>query len=85
MLSVVLNIITILFVAAVVVMFYLVYYRRKNKADTASDVLVDMLKDPLIVSRAYFTEPLSGPIGDFEAYDSIPEDHWLHGFPHEKS
>lgn len=85
MLSVILNIITLLFVSAFVVLFYLVYYRRKNKDDTATDVLIDMLKDPLIVSRAYFTEPIDGPLGDFEAYDSVPEDHWLHGFPHKEA
>lgn len=66
-------------------MFYILYNRRKNKQDTASDVFFDLLKDPLIVSRAYFTEPVTGDIGDFEGYDSVPEDHWLHGFPHEKA
>ena len=26
-----------------------------------------------------------GDIGTFTGYSSVPEDHWLHGFPHEKT
>jgi hypothetical protein len=26
-----------------------------------------------------------GDIGTFTGYSSVPEDHWLHGFPHEKA
>lgn len=51
---------------------------------TASDTLVDMLKDPLVTSRAYFTEPATGPIGDFVGYSSMSQDDWLHRLPHEE-
>lgn len=51
---------------------------------TASDTLVDMLKDPLVTSRAYFTEPATGPIGDFTGYSPMSQDDWLHRFPHEE-
>ena len=26
-----------------------------------------------------------GDIGTFTGYSSVPEDHWLHGFPHEET
>ena len=29
--------------------------------------------------------PIYGDIGTFTGYSSVPEDHWLHGFPHKKS
>ena len=51
----------------------------------ATDVLTDNLKDPLITSRAYFTEPATGPIGDFVGYSPVSQDDWLHSFSHEKS
>ena len=51
---------------------------------TASDTLVDMLKDPLVTSRAYFTEPGTGPIGDFVGYSPMSQDDWLHRLPHEE-
>ena len=51
---------------------------------TASDTLVDMLKDPLVTSRAYFTEPATGPIGDFVGYSPMSQDDWLHRLPHEE-
>jgi len=51
----------------------------------ASDALVDMLKDPLVTSRAYFTEPATGPIGDFVGYSPVSQDDWLHRLPHEET
>lgn len=53
-------------------------------APTASDILVDNLKDPLVTSRAYFTEPATGPIGDFVGYSPMSQDDWLHSLPHEE-
>jgi hypothetical protein len=29
--------------------------------------------------------PIYGDIGTFTGYSRVPEDHWLHGFPHEKA
>jgi len=52
---------------------------------TASETLLEMLKDPLVTSRAYFTEPATGPIGDFVGYSPVSQDNWLHSLPHEKS
>jgi len=53
-------------------------------APTASDILADNLKDPLVTSRAYFTEPATGPIGDFVGYSPMSQDDWLHSLPHEE-
>jgi ABC-type dipeptide/oligopeptide/nickel transport system permease component len=52
---------------------------------SAMEVMLENLKDPVIVNRIDFTENPIGSIGNFTGYSSIPEDHWLHGFPHEKS
>ena len=54
-------------------------------APTATDVLVDNLRDPLITSRAYFTEPATGPIGNFVGYSPVSQDDWLHSLTHEES
>ena len=85
MLSIILNIITILIVLAMSGLFLRLYNIRKSKSDTenvnASDVAQDILKDPLIVSRAYFTEPTYGPIGDFKGQQTSSEHLWIHGKP----
>lgn len=52
---------------------------------SAMDVLIDNLKDPLVTSRAYFTEPLTGPTGDFTGYLPVSQDDWLHRFSHEET
>lgn len=56
----------------------------KQNEDMASDVLFDNLKDPLITSRAYFTEPEVGSIGNFVGYSPMSKDDWLHSFSHEE-
>ena len=59
---------------------------KMNSTVTATDVLNDNLTDPVIVSRAYFTETLDGPTGDFSGYaSSWPENDRLHRFSHKKS
>jgi hypothetical protein len=50
----------------------------------ASDALSYNLKDPLVTSRAYFTEPRTGSIGDFVGYSPVSQDDWLHRFSHEE-
>lgn len=71
MFSIILNVVTI----AIVAYFIFVYQplldkkaKQEGKA-TASEVLRANLKDPLVVSRAYFTEPKSGSIGGFVGYE----------------
>lgn len=60
--------------------------KKTNSTVTATDVINDNLTDPVIVSRAYFTETLEGPTGDFTGYaSSWPENDRLHRFSHKKS
>ena len=85
MLSIILNIITIIIVVSMFGLFLRLYEDRKSKSGTenvrASDVAQDILKDPLVVSRAYFTEPKLGPIGDFEGQQTSSEYLWIKGKP----
>jgi hypothetical protein len=85
MLSIILNIITILIVIVMVNLFLRLYKDRKDKSGTenvkASDVAKDLLNDPLVVSRAYFTEPKLGSIGDFEGQQTSSEYLWISGKP----
>lgn len=68
--------------------------RRDEKVSTAHGFIEDT-RDAFIVP-VYPTQvmnrditgkiiPIYGDIGDFVPYSSVPEDHWLHGFPHKKS
>jgi|SRR5210317_642346 hypothetical protein len=76
-----------LLIGLAIVLSIFVYLKSDTLTDptTASDALVDMLKDPLVTSRAYFTEPATGPIGDFVGYSPVSQDDWLHSLPHEES
>jgi len=81
--------IAFLLIGLALVLSIFVYLKSDALAKTedpkASDVLVEMLKDPLVTSRAYFTEPATGPIGDFVGYSPVSQDDWLHRLPHEES
>lgn len=86
--------ITIFIVAISVTIFFFMKNSssQKKKMDdngveyiSATEVMEENLKDPVIVSRAYFTEDKLGDLGNFTGYSSVSEDHWLHGFPHEKA
>jgi len=85
MLSIILNIITILIVLFMFGLFLRLYEDRKSKSGTenvnASDVAQDILKDPLVVSRAYFTESKLGPIGYFEGQQTSSQYLWIRGKP----
>tara|TARA_B100001250_G_scaffold373277_1_gene359307 strand:- start:20 stop:301 length:282 start_codon:yes stop_codon:yes gene_type:complete len=86
MLSIILNIITILIVIAMIVLFLRLYYNKKSKTVdvdeeevTASQVAQDIIKDPLVVSRAYFTEPRYGDIGTFKGQQTPSDYDWVSG------
>jgi hypothetical protein len=68
--------------------------KNKSKPSTATGFIEDT-RDAFIVP-VYPTQvmdrditgkniPVYGDIGTFTGYSSVPEDHWLHGFPHEKA
>ncbi len=61
------------------------YVSPKTTTTTATDVITDMLKDPLVTSRVNFTGPPNGPIGDFVGYSPVSQDDWLHSFPHKET
>jgi hypothetical protein len=84
MLSIILNIITILIVIFSVGLFLRLYRDRKSKSEseepvTASDVATDIMKDPLIVSRSYFTGTTYGSLGTFEGQQSKSQHMWISG------
>jgi len=79
----------LLFLVVVIIMFVVITNIDEDvevpSTVTAMDVINDNLKDPVIVSRAYFTDTPDGPMGDFVGYPSSwPEDNRLHRFTHEK-
>ena len=86
MLSIILNIITILIVLFSVGLFLRLYRDRKSKSEseepvTALDVATDIMDDPLIVSRSYFTGTTYGSIGTFEGQQTKSQYMWVKGKP----
>lgn len=83
-----LTVLAYLFIGLALVISIFVYLRSDALVNIeqpkTSDILLDMLKDPLVTSRAYFTEPITGPIGDFVGYSSVSQNDWLHSFSHEE-
>ena len=75
-------------------MFFIPYLELKNKkvekdptASTTAGFIEDT-KDAFIIPM-YPTQikrdSKYGDIGTFTPYSSVPENNWLHGFPHEKA
>ena len=75
--SVLLNILTLGIVGGVILLTYIVYTRRPDRAVTPQDVGKDLITDPLVVGRAYFSELETGPIGDFSGQSSWSDDQGL--------
>lgn len=71
MFSIILNVITIAIVAYFIIVYQPLLDEKAKQEDkaTASELLRANLKDPVVVSRAYFTEPKSGSIGGFVGYE----------------
>ena len=55
---------------------------NKPEASTTAGFIEDTYRDPFI---NHFIPPKVGNIGKFVPYSSVPEDNWLHGFPHKKA
>jgi len=75
--SVLLNIITLGIIGGIILLTYIVYTRRPDRAVTPQDVGKDLITDPLVVGRAYFSEVETGPIGDFTGRSSWSDDQGL--------
>jgi hypothetical protein len=85
--SIILNFVTIAIVVyALVFQGEKLEVKKTKPRPNATDVYIDNEKDPLVVSRSYFTGDKYGNIGKFVGYSTIPEDHWLNGLSlsHEK-
>jgi hypothetical protein len=55
---------------------------NKPEASTTAGFIEDTYRDPFI---NHFIPPKVGNIGKFVPYSGVPENHWLHGFPHKKA
>jgi hypothetical protein len=61
---------------------------NKSKPTKATDFIEDSREVFIIGKYPYDmmdSKHMYGNIGTFVGYSSVPEDHWLHGFPHEKA
>ena len=80
--------VTIILVSAFFILFFNPTFDLKNKtepeaeASTTAGFIEDTYRGPFVDN---FIPPKYGDVGTFVAYSSVPEDHWLHGFPHKKS
>jgi hypothetical protein len=92
------TIVTILLVSAFFILFFNPTFELQNKTepevsttagfieDTDDAFIIPMYKSPLIKRDITGKiKPIYGDIGTFVAYSSVPENHWLHGFPHKKT
>ena len=79
---------TAIIVSAVFILFFIEGSKKKKKvqkkpeASTTAGFVEDTYRDPFI---NHFIPPKVGNIGKFVPFSSIPEDNWLHGFPHKKA
>jgi hypothetical protein len=91
---------TIVLVGAFFILFFKPKYNLKNKtvsepeASTTAGFIEDT--EDAFINPRYPTQlikmdetgsikPIYGDTGTFVAYSTIPEDNWLHGFPHKKA
>ena len=81
-------IVTIILVSAFFILFFNPTFDLKNKTDSEPEIsttagfIEDTYRGPFVDN---FIPPKYGDVGTFVAYSSVPEDHWLHGFPHKKA
>ena len=87
-------ILTILLVGAFFILFFKPNYNLKNKTDlgsvapdtgteeasTTDGFIEDTHRGPILFGRDGIP-PRYGDIGTFVAYSTVPETHWLSGFP----
>ena len=80
------TILTILLVGAFFILFFKPGYNLKNKTvdepSTTAGFIDDTYRGPFVDN---FIPPKFGDVGTFVAYSSVPENNWLHGFPHKKA
>tara|TARA_R110002049_G_C9136360_1_gene559318 strand:- start:81 stop:404 length:324 start_codon:yes stop_codon:yes gene_type:complete len=75
-------IITILLVGAFFILFFKPKYDLKNKTVSEPSTMKGFIEDTYrgpITDR--FIPPKYGDIGTFVSYSTVPDTHWLSGFP----
>jgi hypothetical protein len=94
-------IVTIILVSAFFILFFNPSFELQNKKDekkpeaSTTAGFIEDTRDAFIIPM-YPTQimdrditgkikPIYGDIGTFVPYSSVPENHWLHGFPHKKA
>lgn len=82
-------IIAVILTSAIFILFFEQNLNLKNKKErvegpssTADGFIEDTYRGPFVDQ---FIPPKYGDIGTFVGFSSVPEDHWLHGFPHEEA
>jgi hypothetical protein len=85
-------ILTIILTSAFFILFFepskKVVSENKSKPSTATGFIEDSREVFNVGKYPYDmmdSKYIHGDIGTFTGYSSVPEDHWLHGFPHEKA
>lgn len=80
--------VTAIIVSAVFILFFIEgskktkKVQKKPEASTTAGFIEDTYRDPFI---NHFIPPKVGNIGTFVPFSGVPEDNWLHGFPHKKA
>ncbi len=82
-------IIAVILTSAIFILFFEPRLNLKNKKErveepssTTDGFIEDTYRGPFVDQ---FIPPKYGDIGTFVGFSSVPEDHWLHGFPHEEA
>ena len=91
-------IVTIFLVSAFFILFFNPSFELQNKMEPEASTTAGFIEDTddAFIIPMYPTQlikmdstgkiaPIYGDIGKFVPYSSVPEDHWLHGFPHKKT
>ena len=80
-------IVAIILTSAFFILFFELDFNSKNKrsvekASTTDGFIEDTYRGPFVDK---FIPPKYGDIGTFTGNSSVPENNWLHGFPHKKA
>lgn len=84
MLLIVFLILVIMGIVSSAIIFFLPDVKPIAQTINATDVMTDMMKDPLVTSRVYFSETIDGPVSDVIGYSPVSQDDWLHSLPHKE-
>ena len=93
-------IVTVILVSAFFILFFNPTLELQNKTESKKEVsttagfvedtddafIIPMYPSQLMKRDAMGKiKPIYGDIGNFVAYSTVPDEHWLSGFPHERA